>query len=314
MSGGRSRPKAVDYFVIPPELQEVVGTPEATGGEKGRPYGPKPTALDVLLPFDDLDRNFDVHYKLYGANGKLKCRGDGERARRLMIEDGRPTYVDGKCPCRRAEPTPQEGDRPDKPPECKPIATLTVRCYKKDMATGYQFVTSSWNSAANLQATIETLIEQYGPAVVMIPLIFRVRMQTVRPIVNGKQMATKQPIVSLEGHSLAHVVRSLKVFGDLVGLPEREAVKMLEAHKEPPDVDDYHEGVALVCPTRPLVFPDDYPEVVAAADEAGVNASQLTVMWTRAGHDPGAVLEQLQRTVDTRAETGDDEDEQGRLL
>jgi hypothetical protein len=54
-----------DHFVLSdaPELMQI--------------YGETPRALDVILPFPDVNRNFDAAYTVW-AGGVLVCRGDGE--------------------------------------------------------------------------------------------------------------------------------------------------------------------------------------------------------------------------------------------
>lgn len=54
-----------NHFVLTdaPEIAEV--------------YGAEPTTLDIMLPFSDIDRNFDAHYTVW-AGGVLTCKGNGE--------------------------------------------------------------------------------------------------------------------------------------------------------------------------------------------------------------------------------------------
>lgn len=63
--GNGTHPVQTDYFVLKdaPELIEV--------------YGEQPRELDVLLPFPDVERNFDAWYQVW-AGGVLVCQGDGE--------------------------------------------------------------------------------------------------------------------------------------------------------------------------------------------------------------------------------------------
>jgi len=62
-------PAQADHFLLhdAPEIQEFYA---AQGIEKVR-------ELDVLLPFPDIDRNFDANYQVW-AGGVLVCEGDGE--------------------------------------------------------------------------------------------------------------------------------------------------------------------------------------------------------------------------------------------
>jgi len=63
--GNGTHPVQTDYFVLKdaPELMTV--------------YGEQPRELDVLLPFPDIERNFDAWYQVW-AGGVLVCQGDGE--------------------------------------------------------------------------------------------------------------------------------------------------------------------------------------------------------------------------------------------
>jgi hypothetical protein len=80
---GQGYPAEVDYFVVPPEVQQV--------------YGPKPKMLDVMFPVQDRGVIFPQALKWYGAGRGLKCIGDGERAMRLNEQTGAMESMD--CPC-----------------------------------------------------------------------------------------------------------------------------------------------------------------------------------------------------------------------
>lgn len=59
-------PKAVDYFVVPKEVQDL--------------YGEKPRELDIMIPHEDLEVIMPAYLKRYGDKFGLICRGDGETA------------------------------------------------------------------------------------------------------------------------------------------------------------------------------------------------------------------------------------------
>jgi len=58
-----------DHFVLT-DAQEIAGHYARQGIEEVR-------ELDVLLPFPDIERNFDAWYQVW-AGGVLVCQGDGE--------------------------------------------------------------------------------------------------------------------------------------------------------------------------------------------------------------------------------------------
>ncbi len=68
--GGKEYPRAVDYFVCPPEVQKV--------------YGEKPTLLDIMFPIDDEEKAASQFYRAYTRSRGLVCKGDGENAVRLV--------------------------------------------------------------------------------------------------------------------------------------------------------------------------------------------------------------------------------------
>lgn len=53
-------------------------------------YGPTPVELDIMLPFPDIERNFDASYTVW-AGGVLVCKGDGE-----FVSDAVPFKVETK--------------------------------------------------------------------------------------------------------------------------------------------------------------------------------------------------------------------------
>ena len=72
-SQGREYPQAVDYFVLPPEVEAAFDIPE--GGLK---------ELPIVFPHDDLNLIAPAYYMAYSARG-LTCKGDGELARQLAL-------------------------------------------------------------------------------------------------------------------------------------------------------------------------------------------------------------------------------------
>jgi len=67
---GKEYPRAVDYFVCPPEVQAV--------------YGEKPTSLRIMFPVDDESLFASQFYRCYSNSRGLLCKGDGVTAIRLV--------------------------------------------------------------------------------------------------------------------------------------------------------------------------------------------------------------------------------------
>ena len=67
---GNEYPSATDYFVCPPEVQEV--------------YGPKPKRLEIIIPVEDDELWASQYYRQYSRTRGLTCKGDGETCRRMI--------------------------------------------------------------------------------------------------------------------------------------------------------------------------------------------------------------------------------------
>lgn len=70
---GQEYPSATDYFVCPPEVQEV--------------YGEQPTELEIIIPVEDEELWANQYYRQYSRTRGLVCKGDGETCRRMVDTD-----------------------------------------------------------------------------------------------------------------------------------------------------------------------------------------------------------------------------------
>ena len=135
-------PKETSYFVVPDEVAAV--------------HGKQPTALDILLPVNDMSIVFPQALEYYGMGAGLKCTGDGKRALR-MNEDTR--IMEGReCPCEYLT----QG-------KCTQRGHLSVILFKVSMGGVYQIDTSSFNSIVDINSStayIERMIGRYA----MVPL------------------------------------------------------------------------------------------------------------------------------------------------
>lgn len=165
---GVKYPRALDYFVCPPEVQAV--------------YGEKPKKLEILLPHEEIDITFPHWYKLYGKQRGLICKGDGKAAQ-WKQKDG--TYVERECTCQLFD----EG-------KCKYIGTFNFILPKVKGFGVHQIVTSSYYSICNILDYLEMLISTLGK-ISFIPLFLEVKMEEFNPTVNGKQVRTVNPILHL---------------------------------------------------------------------------------------------------------------------
>ncbi|MEW6482870.1 MAG: hypothetical protein AB1397_07770 [bacterium] len=80
---GREYPIEIDYFYCPPEVKAI--------------HGEQPKILDIMFPSDDPTIIIPFCYKMYGANNRLKCKGNGEEA--LYWDTETRELKEKKCPC-----------------------------------------------------------------------------------------------------------------------------------------------------------------------------------------------------------------------
>jgi hypothetical protein len=147
---GVEYPKDVDYFVCPPEVQEV--------------YGEHPKELDVLIPSADPSLYFPQALKWY-KGARLVCKGNGETATRIDTATGNMTEI--SCPCEHLK-DPQTNPKG----ECCPRANLMVILPKVSMGGAYQIDSGSTNNIINLNSTLSWIQSMLG-RVAWVPLTLK---------------------------------------------------------------------------------------------------------------------------------------------
>lgn len=200
--------KAVDYFVVPNEVKEV--------------YGETPRELDIMLPSDDIETVFPAYLKRYGGQAGLICWGDGEKAY-LQEEYARSTqakkeyqvtFKDGKFYHKEQEVRVKKGESDwnwleipclhencpmYKAGKCKERATLKVILPKVSRVLGvYHINTSSVYSYQNIVNAINLLSSMTGGKIAFIPLKLRVVPFEAHPLVEGKRIKSKVPVMTLD--------------------------------------------------------------------------------------------------------------------
>jgi len=153
---GKEYPKAVDYFVCPPEVQKI--------------YGEKPRVLDIMFPVDDSSVFFPQWYKRYGQSTGLICKGDGEVASFVDTETGEMVEMD--C-------VPDECEWYAKK-HCRRLANLQFLLPKVPGLGVWQIDTTSFYSIININSALE-MIRAVAGRVHMLPLQLVLKPQEVIP-------------------------------------------------------------------------------------------------------------------------------------
>ena len=258
--GKASYPRATNYFVCPPEVQEV--------------FGKEPTSLRITFPTDNPEMWAGHWYRAYTTYRGLVCKGDGDTANRMVDLD---KVVDAKtgslpddlhpkfwpmasrdsantamreiqCPGREC---PQFQSK-----QCKPMMNLQFLLPEVEGAGGiWQIDTNSWNSIRNVLSGV-TLIEALCGRTGLIPLSLSLVPMEVQPEGQGKK--TVHVLQLTAPYKLADLFR-------YAALPRGQAILALPApdDDEPPDLFSEEE------PTTPAVevTVDDFFQPQADAEE-----------------------------------------------
>jgi len=227
--GKASYPRPTDYFVCPPEVQEV--------------FGEEPRDLRIVLPTENPDQWASHWYRAYSSYRGLVCRGDGEVASRLVdldkvVDKGTGAFPDDKHPkfwpvaSRETTRTAyQEIECPGQ--ECPQYQakqcrqTMNLQFILPDVAGFgiYQIDTSSWNSIRNVLSGID-LIRGLAGRVAGIPLTLSLTPLEVTP--EGQSKKTVHVLRLTAPYKLADLYR-------YAALPPGRALVLPAADLEPPE-------------------------------------------------------------------------------
>jgi len=258
-------PRAVDYFIAPPEVQAVY---EALYKREGREceYDDEGTLkireLDVMIPVDDEETFAPYWLKRYGA-ASLICRGDGEQATvdlawvdahpeeyPVAWHDGKPVDVETgdvlevetgvkgrqwvKLPC------PYEKCAHYQRKLCREVFIFSVILPRVNMMGVYSLDSSSWNSFNDLLNSLELLREaerRRGGSgdVSFVPMTLKVHPKKVSFETAGKDGRPRRIQKEVPVLSLALAVSASEFFALKPGGPG------VKVEVEPPDEDQKPE-------------------------------------------------------------------------
>ena len=234
---GVEYPRATDYFVVPEEVAKI--------------YGPTPTELDIMFPIEDEAIFASQFYRAYSQSRGLICKGDGERAARLIDvatkraipETGE---VTGDLPDAKAQevewiddiPCPGRGCPYYLNNQCRELMMLQFVLPRVPGLGVWQLDTSSYYGMLNINSSLAMIRQMFG-RVAGVPLLLCLEPIEVSP--DGK----KKTVRILQ-------VRSKQTLADVLKLP----MPPMEPLALPPAED---EVPALLYPT---------PEAIKAREEA----------------------------------------------
>lgn len=245
-----------------------------------RVYGPEPQEINILLPFDEIDRCWENWLEAYVAS-RLIARSDGERFLYLIdhatgtiqVRDGQPdtahrdvvgTYTNqnGRQEEIRMKPT---GRLKVVIPELQSLAYLTVH-------------TTSIHDIINITAQLEAIKEVNGGRIAGIPLVLRRRPKKIStPNQDGSRARRVKSLLSIEAdpewvsRKLLQM-RALSLPGTAQALlPEPEILELDDSQAPDPvilddgDDQDWQEGIIADADQAPV---EPSPEPVPAQQPA----------------------------------------------
>ena len=252
---GREYPKAVDYFVCPPEVQEV--------------YGDHPTSLDIILPVDSEELVAATYYKAYSASRGLVCKGDGISANRL-IDAGKKSAEPGTgvmtgpiagrdapstemamgitCPGRDC---PYYGNN-----QCRELMSLQFLMPDVPGLGVWQLDTSSYHSIVNIYSGMELVRGIFG-TVAMIPLTLSLEPMEVSP--EGFKKTVHVLHLRSSG-TLAQIAeqRQKPLVPSLIPAPDEEREELLFPE------NGFEPAAAVSAPVAPAAPPPKKPPAPSA--------------------------------------------------
>ena len=234
--GKSEYPKAVDYFVCPPEVREV--------------YGDEPKSLDVIIPTEDEEVFASTYYRAYSRTRGLVCKGDGQTADRLIDSSTKKLAVDEEtgelithgdiakhdakeveraivpCPARAC---PYYIDK-----SCKQLMMLQVLLPRVPGFGVYQIDTSSINSIIDINSQLALLRQIYG-RVSGLPLRLTLDPREVSPDGKKKTVYTMHLRVDASMEEMYKIASSSQPFAALLAPPpdEKDMPELLYPDVEP---------------------------------------------------------------------------------
>ena len=165
---GNPYPRAVDYFVCPPEVQTL--------------YSAKPRELPICFPVEDETQFAPQWYKRYSQTRGRTCKGDGEFCERLVDKaTGDFAHADSKdVELRETLPCSGEDCPEYQAKRCRRVMNLLFLLPEVPGLGVYQVDTSSVNSIININSGVALVRGTLG-RVAMIPLILALVPQEVTP-------------------------------------------------------------------------------------------------------------------------------------
>jgi len=168
-----------------------------------RVYGDQPKEINILLPFDDIDRVWDAWMEAYPA-GRMVARTDGTKyiyrvdpkTGEVLVKNGEPytPYHDGEVVA-----VVINGKGVKEQIKCKATGRLKVVIPELQRLAYVTVLTTSIHDIGNISAQLEAIKKVNGGRIVGIPLVLRRRPKKIStPSANGQRARRVKYMLSIE--------------------------------------------------------------------------------------------------------------------
>ena len=168
-----------------------------------RVYGEQPKEINIILPFDDIDRVWDAWMEAYTA-GRMVARTDGTKyiyrvdpkTGEVLVKNGEPNvpYTEGEVVA-----TVVSGKGVKEQIKCKATGRLKVVIPELQRLAYVTVLTTSVHDIGNISAQLEAIKKVNGGRIVGIPLVLRRRPKKIStPSANGQRARRVKYMLSIE--------------------------------------------------------------------------------------------------------------------
>jgi len=264
---GGEYPSAVDYFVCPPVVKAV--------------YRDEPRELNIIIPIEDDEQWCSQYYRYYSRSRGLVCKGDGERAMRLVdAKTGELVDRETAETVRKEVPCSGRGCHEYCAGRCREVMMLQFLLPEVPGLGIWQIDTSSINSMININSATALIREIYG-RISMIPLVLTIEPTEVQA--EGKRKTVWVLNFRTRG-TLAELMRAAQA--PIAGL-----LQMPVADDEPPEqIVEGEEEPPAPAPGETQPGGDEAPpdylgawtEIVALIKELDPTEAKIREWWQKA--------------------------------
>ena len=239
-SGNGEHPEAVDFFVLPAEIDKQ--------------FGEKPKSLPIMFPVEDETKFASQFYKCYSSFRGLTCKGDGETCSRLIdTKTGDFAHRDTTDTERRDLPCTGCDCPMYQQKKCKEVMNLMFLLPSVPGLGVWQLDTGSYHSIVAVNSAIE-LIRSICGRIAMIPLKLTIEPREVTIKSDKGQVKKTVNILAIRTDiTLAEIQKLGAVPGSQVMLPPPDEEKPDLLYPEMEEI-----GEVAPAPAKPPIT--DKPE------------------------------------------------------